>query len=106
MVTDEMVEKAERVYWDSSNDPEGERDMRAALEAALSAQVQDVAEKKLEVAVNAMRSTIMSGSIWKLEEALQEMGVVDLLSAAHAAKQEGVDRSKLRPIFDNTEGRN
>lgn len=37
MVTDEMVEKAERVYWDTSNDPEGSRDMRAALEAALSA---------------------------------------------------------------------
>lgn len=37
MVTDEMVEKAERVYWDSTNDPEGARDMRAALEAALSA---------------------------------------------------------------------
>lgn len=37
MVTDEMVENAERVYWDTSNDPEGERDMRAALEAALSA---------------------------------------------------------------------
>lgn len=37
MVTDEMVENAERVYWDTSNDPEGARDMRAALEAALSA---------------------------------------------------------------------
>lgn len=62
--------------------------IRAALEAALSAQVQDVAAKKLEIAVNAMMSTIMSGSIWKLEEALEEIGIVDLLAAA-PAEQEG-----------------
>lgn len=59
-----------------------------AIAYASSAQVQDVAGKKLEIAVNAMMSTIMSGSIWKLEEALEEIGIVDLLPAA-PAKQEG-----------------
>lgn len=34
-VTDEMIEAAEKVYWDTERDPEGSRDMRAALHAAL-----------------------------------------------------------------------
>ncbi|WP_425639980.1 hypothetical protein [Agrobacterium radiobacter] len=63
-------------------------DFETRIRSALSAQVQDVAVRKLEIAENAMRSTIMSGSIWKLEEALEEMEIIDL-SAAAPAKQEG-----------------
>lgn len=34
-VSETMIEAAEKVYWDTGNDPEGSRDMRAALQAAL-----------------------------------------------------------------------
>ncbi|WP_019567218.1 hypothetical protein [Agrobacterium sp. 10MFCol1.1] len=60
----------------------------AYTRSALFAQVQDVAVRKLEIAENAMRSTIMSGSIWKLEEALEEMEIIDLSDAA-PVKQDG-----------------
>lgn len=63
-------------------------DYEARIRSAVSAQVQDVAVRKLEIAENAMRSTIMSGSIWKLEEALEEMEIIDLSDAA-PAKQGG-----------------
>lgn len=71
------------------------------LRSALSAQVQDVAG--LVEVVEAMARFDGRNN----NAALKKMAKDALVAyrASPSAKQEGVDRSKLRPIFDDTEGR-
>lgn len=81
MVTDEMVEKAERVYWDASNDPEGARDMRAALEAALSAAEPHPAPS---VAVKALIEEFFKRNGWEVDNgiAYHEPGDISVSSVS------------------------
>ncbi|MGQ4813054.1 hypothetical protein [Agrobacterium vitis] len=70
-ITDEMVLAAVQTYCDKSEDQEGARDMRAAIEAALSAQPQTVAPNFPELLSEDEKKSMLREAeiLWKdLEE--------------------------------------